>query len=516
MKFSPQDIEQIKDHGLNTAEVERQIDILKNGLPFTEVLEPATVDNGIVKLDEDLQETYLDFFEQNKEQYTLQKFVPASGAATRMFKDWVFFHQNYQPGRHYYERFVKQHKLKSMEPDLDDFLNNFPGYAFYQDVIDAIKETLPGYFQLDENEQAWQLIHFTISDEGLGYARKPKAFIKFHRYGKTNTKTAFEEHLTEAENYTVTDKQKGNVSFSISPQHQQMFDQLVQQVNSDQSIDISNSYQKPETDTVMLDIATGELVRDENGKLVFRPGGHGSLIDNIQDLDADIILIKNIDNVQKGEAQQTTVRYKKVLAGYLMNLLAKTKHYLEILQKEKPVGEALLEIENFASQKLNIRFIEGYDTLNNSGKRKYLAYKLNRPLRVAGMVKNTGEPGGGPFWAKDQNGIKSLQIVEKAQIDPDNPQQQEILQLATHFNPVDLVVSIKDFKSNKFNLKEFINDAAGFVTEKSYNANPVKVYERPGLWNGAMDGWNTVFIEVPLETFSPVKTVSDLLKPEHQ
>ena len=516
MNFSPEDIAQIKDHGLNLEEIQRQIDILNNGLPFTEVIEPATVSNGIVKLDEPAQQFYLDIFEKNKEEYHLQKFVPASGAATRMFKDWVIFHQNYQTRRHYYERFVKQHQLKSMEPDLDDFLNNFPGYAFYQDVMDVIKENLPGYFQLDENEQVWQLIHYTISDEGLGYARKPKAFIKFHRYNKNITKTALEEHLTEAEAYTLTNRQKPNVSFSISPQHQQMFDQLVQQVNRDQAIDISNSYQKPETDTVMLDMATGELVRDETGKLVFRPGGHGSLIDNIQDLNADIIFIKNIDNVQKGEAQQTTVYYKKILAGYMMELLAKIKYYLKILQNEKPVGEALMEIENFALQKLNIRFIEGYDTLNNSGKRRYLAYKLNRPVRVAGMVKNTGEPGGGPFWAKDKNGIKSLQIVEKAQINPDDPQQQSILKQSTHFNPVDLVISIKDFEGNKFNLKEFVNEEAGFVTEKSYNGKPVKVYERPGLWNGAMDGWNTVFIEVPLATFSPVKTVSDLLKPEHQ
>ncbi len=516
MKFSPEDIAQIKEHGLSLEEVQRQIDILNNGLPFTKVIEPATVSNGIVKPDETAQQTYLNLFEQNKEQYTLQKFVPASGAATRMFKDWVFFHQNFQPGRHYYERFVRQHQLKNMEPDLDDFLNNFPGYAFYQDVMDVIKENFPGYFQLDENEQVWQLIHFTISDEGLAYARKPKAFIKFHRYGKNITKTALEEHLTEVRAYTATGRQKPIVSFSISPQHQQMFDQLVQQVNLDHSIDISNSYQKPETDTVMLDMATGELVRDDAGKLVFRPGGHGSLIDNIQDLEADIIFIKNIDNVQKGEAQLTTVHYKKILAGYLMELLGKTRHYLKILQKEKPIGETLSEIENFALQKLNIRFIEGYDTLNNSGKRRYLAYKLNRPLRVAGMVKNTGEPGGGPFWAKDKNGIKSLQIVEKAQINPDDPQQQSILKQSTHFNPVDLVISIKDFEGKKFNLKEFVNEAAGFVTEKSYNGKPVKVYERPGLWNGAMDGWNTVFIEVPLATFSPVKTVMDLLKPEHQ
>ena len=516
MTSSQKDIQQIQAHGLNTEEVQRQINILTNGLPFTEVLEPATIDNGIVKLDETAQQAYHDFFEQNKEQYTLQKFVPASGAATRMFKDWVFFHHNYQPGRHYYERFIRHHQLTNMETDLDDFFNNFVGYAFYQDVMDVIKDTLPGYFQLDENEQAWQLIHFTLSEEGLNYAQKTKAFIKFHRYGKSRIKTALEEHLTEAIAYTIGKNQKPQVEFSISPQHKMLFDELTERADPDHSIDISSSFQKPETDTVMLDSATDELVRDHNDNLVFRPGGHGSLIDNIQDLDADIIFIKNIDNVQKGQAQETSIQYKKILAGYLIDLLKQNKKYLELLQKEKPVGDTLQEIENFARQKMNIHFIEGYDTLNNSGKRRYLAYKLNRPVRVAGMVKNTGEPGGGPFWAKDANGIKSLQIVEKAQINIDEPQQQNILQQATHFNPVDLVVRIKDFEGNKFNLKEFVNEAAGFVTEKSYNGKPVKVYERPGLWNGAMDGWNTVFIEVPLETFSPVKTVTDLLKPEHQ
>ena len=516
MSFSQKDISQIQAHGLSTNEVQRQINILKNGLPFTEVIEAATIGNGIVKLDETVQQTFYDIFEQNKATYTLQKFVPASGAATRMFKNWVFFHQNYQSGQHYYERFVRQHQLTGMESDLDDFLNNFPGYAFYQDVMDVIKETLPDYFQLDENEQVWQLIHFTLSEEGLGYAQKPKAFIKFHRYTKNNIKTALEEHLTEAGAYTGTDKQAAKVEFSISPQHKILFDELTQKVNPEHVIDISSSFQKPETDTVMLDMTSGKLVRDDAGKLVFRPGGHGSLIDNIQDLDADIIFIKNIDNVQKGEAQETTIQYKKILAGYLMDLLEQNKKYLKQLQNEKPVGDALQEIENFARQKMNIHFIEGYETLNNSGKRRYLAYKLNRPVRIAGMVKNTGEPGGGPFWAKDQNGIKSLQIVEKAQINPDDPKQQDILKQATHFNPVDLVVSIKDYEGNKFNLKEFVNEAAGFVTEKSYNGNPVKVYERPGLWNGAMDGWNTVFIEVPLATFSPVKTVTDLLKPEHQ
>ncbi len=516
MTFSEQDIQQIQQHGLTTEEVQRQIDILKQGLPYTEVLAPATVDNGIIKLNDEQQTHYLNIFETKKDQYRLQKFVPASGAATRMFKEWQFFHNNYKPGRDYYERFVKKHQLKSFEPDLDDFLNNFPGFAFYQDLMDVLKQQEPGYHQLDENEQAWQLIHYTLSDDGLGYARKPKAFIKFHRYNKNDMRTALEEHLIEAQAYTGNQKQNGQVEFSISPAHRQEFDDLTNSLKENYNVNIEASYQKPETDTVMIDQETGELVRDEQGNLVFRPGGHGSLIHNIQDLDGDIIFIKNIDNVQKGAAQDTTITYKKILAGYLMTLLQKNKEYLEILRDEKPIHEALQEIEDFAKNDLNINFIEGYDTLNNSGKRKYLAYKMNRPIRIAGMVKNTGEPGGGPFWAKDKNHIKSLQIVEKAQIDLDNLQQKDILEQSTHFNPVDLVLSIKNFEGQKFDLSEFINEQAGFITEKSYQGKPVKVYERPGLWNGAMDAWNTVFIEVPLDTFSPVKTVTDLLKPQHQ
>jgi len=516
MNFPKNDLSQIQAHGLNPEEVKRQITILNEGLPIAKVLAPATINNGIVQTDEASQKYFLNYFEQHKDAFSLQKFVPASGAATRMFKEWQFFHHNYKPGRDYYERFVKKHNLKTFEPDLDDFLNIFPGFAFYQDLMDVILQQEPGYHQLDEHEQAWKLIHFTLSDDGLGYINKPKAFIKFHRYSKNDIRTALEEHLIETQKYTDNTTQKPWVEFSISPQHRQEFDDLTAKLKDKYDIDIDASYQKPETDTVMIDLETGELVRDENGNLVFRPGGHGSLINNIQDLKSDLIFIKNIDNVQKGTAQETSNKFKKILAGYLMDLLAQNRKYLEKLRDEKPIHDELLEIENFAKNKLNINFIEGYDTLNNSGKRKYLAYKMNRPVRVAGMVKNTGEPGGGPFWAKDQNGIKSLQIVEKAQIDLYNPEQKQILEQATHFNPVDLVLSIKDFEGKKFDLSEFVNEQAGFVTEKSYNGKPVKVYERPGLWNGAMDAWNTVFVEVPLETFSPVKTITDLLKPEHQ
>lgn len=514
MQFSDNDIQHIQNYGLSLDEVNRQIQILQEGLPATYVIAAANPDNGILVFSNKEQDDLLAKYEAQKDLYTIQKFVPASGAATRMFKEWLFFYNNYKVGRDYYERFVKKHQLSVFPEELETFLDDLPGFAFYQDLMDVIKQADIAVFQMDENEQVWQYLHYILSDEGLGYAKQPKAFLKFHRYGKESI-TALEEHLKEAVVYAQGKNELPEVHFTISPQHLQGFTALTEQLKEKYQVNITHSFQKPETDTVMLYQKNNEIVRDKNNQIVFRPGGHGALIDNIQDLDADIVFVKNIDNLQKGDKQADTLKYKKILAAYLMQLMEENKAHLEKLRDEKPIHEELKAIEEFARKKMNINFIEGYDTLNNSGKRQYLAYKLNRPIRVAGMVKNTGEPGGGPFWAADKNGLKSLQIVEKAQIDLLISEQKQILDNATHFNPVDLVLSIKDFEGKKFDLKEFINEQAAFLSEKSYQGEAVKVYERPGLWNGAMDNWNTIFVEVPITTFSPVKTIVDLLKPEH-
>ncbi len=514
MQFTDNDTQHITNYGLSLDEVNRQIQILQEGLPATYIMAAANPNNGILVFSPAEQEDLLAKYEADKNVYTIQKFVPASGAATRMFKEWLFFYNNYTIGKDYYERFVKNNKLSTFPEELEEFLNDLPGYAFYQDLLDVIKQAKKGIFQMDENEQVWHFLHYILNDEGLGYAKKPKAFLKFHRYGKQGI-TAFEEHLKEAISYAQGKNELPDVHFTISPQHLQGFKMLAEQLKDKYQVNITHSFQKSETDTVMLNKSDNEIVRDDDNQIVFRPGGHGALIDNIQDLNAEIIFVKNIDNLQKGDKQADTLKYKKILAAYLMQIMEENKAHLEKLRDEKPIHEELKAIEEFAEKKLNINFIEGYDTLNNSGKRQYLAYKLNRPIRVAGMVKNTGEPGGGPFWAADKNGLKSLQIVEKAQIDFNIPEQKQMMEQATHFNPVDLVLSIKDFEGKKFDLKEFINEQAAFLSEKSYQGEAVKVYERPGLWNGAMDNWNTIFAEVPITTFSPVKTVVDLLKPEH-
>ncbi len=496
-------------------EIQRQINlILKGNLP-TQVLRPASIGDGIIKLTDVDIKKYLSVFNQEKEKYSIIKFVPASGAATRMFKEWTFFHQDFVPGKDFYKRFIKKHQLNTFEEEAEDFLDNLAAYAFYEDLMEILLQNNSGFHQLDENEQVWQAIHYTLSDEGLGYQNNPKALILFHRYNKNYKKTAMEEHYVEALNYTKGKNDVPELHFTISPQHLNKFDNLKEKLSQNYEVNTGFSFQKPSTDTIMLNINFNP-VKDEKGNFIFRPGGHGALIENIQDLDADIIFIKNIDNVQKGEKKSDTLLFKKVLGGILIEKLKKIHQYLRQLNLEKPAGEALKTIENFARNEMNIRMIEGFDQLDNSGKRRYLFYKLNRPVRIAGVVKNTGEPGGGPFWAYDKNGIESLQIVEKAQIDFSDTKQKEAFEQSTHFNPVDLVISIKDFEGKKFDLQEFINKKAGFITEKSFQGQPVKVYERPGLWNGAMDAWNTIFVEVPLTTFSPVKIVNDLLKPPHQ
>ena len=514
MLFTPADLEQFKQKGIDSKQIERQLDLLKKGNQPVDILKPATVNDGILQFTDEEKEYYKNFFETHKNSYSLQKFVPASGAASRMFKDWIYFHDHYKPGKDFYKRFVKQHQLESMPPEVEDFLDEISGYAFYEDLMEAVKENEPGFFQLDENEQAWKFIHYILSEEGLNYQKLPKLALKFHRYGKNKSLTPAEEHVIEAMDHSLNDQQEAKIHFSISPAHEQLFKKIQKELGNKYPVKIDYSFQKPSTDAIMMD-EKQEIVRDEQGKIVFRPGGHGALLDNIQDLDADLIFIKNIDNVQKGEKKKDTLLYKKILAGKLMELVKKRNEYLELLENQKPVGKELQEIEDFAKNELNIRFIEGYEPLNNSGKRKYLYYKLNRPLRVAGMVKNTGEPGGGPFWALDKNSIKSLQIIEKSQIDLNNPSQKKHFENSTHFNPVDLVIHFKDSKGEKYDLKDFVNENTAFISNKTHGSKKVRVYEHPGLWNGSMDGWNTVFIEVPLSTFSPVKTVKDLQKPAH-
>ena len=349
----------------------------------------------------------------------------------------------------------------------------------------------------------------------MDYGQKPKGVLTFHKYEK-EFRTAFEEHLYEGAFHSKTIENKVNIHFTISPEHSDLFNAImeskVQQLENKFKVkfDISFSYQKPSTDMVAVDL-NNDLFREPDGSLVFRPGGHGALIENLNDLDADIIFIKNIDNVVPDRLKDVTIEYKKALAGVLLSFQQMIFDYIEVLTKEGNKDEILFEIEHFIREELCYQ-IEG----DNKKDKDTMLEILNRPLRVCGMVKNEGEPGGGPFWVKHQEDTTDLQIVESSQIDTNNHEQISILKSSTHFNPVDLVCATKDYKGNKFNLLNYRDSNTGFISKKSKDGRDLKAQELPGLWNGAMANWNTIFVEVPIITFNPVKTVNDLLREEHQ
>ncbi|MCL2413556.1 MAG: DUF4301 family protein, partial [Bacteroidales bacterium] len=369
-----------------------------------------------------------------------------------------------------------------------------------------------------ENKDYNEILDTLLLNSGLDYLNLPKGLLLFHKY-KDSVRTALEEHLVEGVGYAESD---GTVKlqFTVSPEHLEKFQHLVEQIlphyESKYRVryNISYSVQKSSTDTIAVTMDNQPFL-DENGNLLFRPGGHGALIENLSDLKGDLIFIKNIDNVTTDKNRMPTLTYKKVIASYLIDLQNKMFDCLKKLENTSISEELLTEIFHFSWKQLHIAF-ENFDSLSREEKRKLLIEKLNRPIRICGMVRNEGEPGGGPFWTQNTRGEISLQIVESSQIDPKNPQQQNLLKLASHFNPVDLVCGVRNYKGELFDLKKYIDQETGFISEKSSGGKMLKALELPGLWNGAMADWITIFVEVPIAVFSPVKTVNDLLRREHQ
>ena len=363
-----------------------------------------------------------------------------------------------------------------------------------------------------------KILNYLLTENGLNYGNLPKGLLKFHKY-KTGERTPSEEHLAEGAMYAKT----GNnvfIHFTVSPEHQALFEKHIEEIKVDYEnrfeikIHIKFSIQKPSTDTIAVDLHN-QPFRNEDGTILFRPGGHGALIENLNDIDADIIFVKNIDNVVPDRLKAETVKYKKALGGLLKEKQTQIFNFTEKLQNDTS-EETINIVKTFAENELYITLDNTFETKTNSEKARYLISKLNRPLRVCGMVKNEGEPGGGPFFVKKESGSVSLQIVESAQIDTENTEKAKIVKEATHFNPVDLVLAVKDFKGNKFDLKKYIDPKTGFISQKSKNGKELKALELPGLWNGAMANWNTLFVEVPISTFNPVKVINDLLRDTHQ
>lgn len=505
--FTQKDINQIQSKELSVQDVENQIENFKKGFPFLDINKPATIDDGILKLDENEVNAYIKLY--NDLNPDTIKFVPASGAASRMFK---FLFEFYEKANIQYTSIddISDEQVRR-------FFNEIKQFAFYNDLESVIKSDGKSIDELLEQGRFKEILEYFLFSKGLNYGEKPKGVLAFHQYDGFS-RTAFEEHLYEGASYAKQSDGTVNIHFTISPEHEELFQQLIKERKADiekelgVKFNISFSQQKPSTDMVAVDLENN-LFRNDDGSLLFRPGGHGALIENLNDLESEIIFIKNIDNMVPDRIKNVTVDYKKALAGVLISYQERIFNYLNLLEEDKLKDDALNEMVDFISSELCYQF-------NKESKKellqKQLVQILNRPIRVCGMVKNEGEPGGGPFWVKQASDVVNLQIVETSQINTKDDQQASVLKSATHFNPVDLVCSARNCKGEKFDLLKFRDPNTGFITKKSKDGKDLKAQELPGLWNGAMANWNTIFVEVPILTFNPVKTVNDLLRKEHQ
>ena len=502
--FTAEDKEQLKQKGISEDKIAEQLHYFEKGFPALNIRKPASIDNGILKLSDEAQHSYLckwdKYLKTNRE---VTKFVPASGAASRMFKDLFSFLED--------DSDVPSGQFEK------DFFENIQSFAFYnvlnQACLNVYDKTID---QLISEGRYKDVVKMLLSDAGLNYGELPKGLLLFHSYGDSK-RTPMEEHLIEGAMYAKNAKNNVNVHFTISPDHRKLFEELLNEVKVDleKKLDahfiVSFSIQKPSTDTIAVDL-DNKPFRDE-GELLFRPGGHGALIENLNDLHSDIVFLKNIDNVVPDKYKENDALHKKMLAGVLVATQAKVFAYLEKLESGDCTQGDLADIESFIKNDLCITSDESFGTYEEQIA-QYMIKKLKRPIRVCGMVRNEGEPGGGPFIVENKDGSFSPHILEGSQID--DKTAANLSDKATHFNPVDLVCAIKDKDGKKFNLLNYVDKDTGFISSKSKNGRPLRALELPGLWNGAMSDWNTIFVEVPINTFNPVKTVNDLLRDEHQ
>ena len=499
--FTEEDIAQIEGRGASLETVQAQVERFKKGFPWMKIVAPATPGNGIKVLSEEDARESVDYYHRASFEGSC-KFVPASGAASRMFKDM----------------FAALEKLKAGE----DLPADAPGaklaarikdFAFYDEAL----------FGEPDNSRAYRMkvLSRLLGDEGLAYGSKPKGVLKFHRY-PYEVRTAIAEHLVEAQEYMrvtdpFTDEDACKLVVTISPEHRELFEKAVAEVVPEYEkrygihYDINFTYQDKATDTIAVDM-NGNPFRTSEGELLFRPAGHGALIHNLNKVEEELVSIKNIDNVSHEKYLGETSFYKQVLMGEALNLRDEIVLFIRRLNAA-PSEEICDKIEDFLSTVLCVKVPK----ISNLEERvALLRSKLNRPIRVCGMVRNEGEPGGGPYIVEGKDGCTSLQILESVQINKDDPEALAAMAHATHFNPVDIICLLRDCRGNKFDLLSYVDQEAGFISQKSYQGRELKALELPGLWNGAMSDWNTLFVEVPIETFNPVKVVLDLLRPAHQ
>ena len=476
--FTHEEITQIEAHGLSVAAVERQIENFRNGFPALPVVRAAAGGDGVKQLDAESVKERETYYNDNIKNIKTLKFVPASGAATRMFKELF--------------EYVNDDKRTA---GIDKLIVNLEKFAFFPELAKYLQP------QIDDKDVVRNIII-----DGLEYGAKPKGLVTFHAY-KDGARKPVEEHLVEAALYASSNGE-ANIHFTVSPEHQAGFEALLAERQShyeqkfNVKYNVSFSIQSPATDTIAVN-PDNTPFRTDDGRLLFRPAGHGALITNLDKLDADVIFVKNIDNVTTDERKEDTVTYKKVLAGELLRLQSRSFELLRALERGE---DRVAEAAEFIVNELCCKLPEG-------ASRELIVATLDRPIRVCGMVKNEGEPGGGPFWVRDDEGREQLQIAESSQIAPED---MHLMKEATHFNPVDLVCGVKRYDGTKYDLTRYTDPKTGFISSKSAGGRELRAQELPGLWNGAMANWNTIFVEVPISTFSPVKVVQDLLRPEHQ
>lgn len=501
--------------GISIESVREQLRLFIDGVKIPKLEKPCTVNDGIVKIDPAVFEDLLNIHSMAASESRLIKFVPASGAASRMFQKLVsVLNTNEELNLN---SIGKRAQADKNYKAVYDVLINLKRFAFYDDLKIVLKVDDTELENLISNQPA-KVLEAILFEPGLNYSAKPKGAIKFHKYSN-EFRTAFEEQVHESLKYVVDKNKITRLHFTISEEHQNLFkniiDSVKEKLEKHYKLDISFSFQKKSTDTIAVD-ENNHILLDKQNKIITRPAGHGALIENLNDLKADVVIIKNIDNLSVENLAEEAYTYKKLITGYLIKLQNQIFQYLKLLESKDQEIIDLNEIVDFCKEKLFVLTPNGFDNFTENEKIDYLYKKLNRPIRVCGMVKNEGEPGGGPFWVKSEDGGLSLQIVEQAQINLNDEQQKNIFKGSTHFNPVDLVCGLRDYKGNNFDLHNFIDHKSGIITKKSKDGVELKALELPGLWNGAMADWITVFVEVPISTFNPVKEINDLLRKEHQ
>ncbi len=507
--FTPSDLEQLAQKGISVETVEKQLERFRTGFPFLRIDSPSGIGSGITPVDEEL----MTLCEQRWNKFLADggdavKFVPASGAASRMFKALFSFVNS-------------DEDTPADGSPVSELLANIERFAFFNDLDDTTKKLYgAGVADLAAAGRCKDIVRALIMPEGLNYGGLPKALLKFHRYGNKSV-TALEEQLAEGAEMAANKDCVVKVHFTVSSAHHKLFDEkiacVVPEMEKENGVEyrISLSEQKSSTDTIAV-TPDNELFRDENGRLVFRPGGHGALIENLNDIDATVVFIKNIDNIAQRELREKSVRYKKVLGGMLLMVRDRMEALASAL-RNNPDAAKVEEAEAFVKGILFTSAVDIENAKDIAAKAEAILNLFDRPLRVCGMVRNEGEPGGGPYNAYSSDG-KTIapQILESSQIDLSKPENEKLMAEATHFNPVDLACCLKRADGTRFNLPDYVDQATGFISAKSLGGRDLRALELPGLWNGAMSGWNTVFVEVPAYTFTPAKTVNDLLRAPHQ